>query len=149
MNDHIFDRTILRTGPRAADLADDVHAFDDFAEHAMTIVEVRGGTERNEELAAVGVGAAVSHRQDAGLAVALRRMKFVLEGEARAAGALAQRIASLDHEAVDHPVEDGAVVVRLADALAGPRVRPFLRAFGEPDKILDRLRRFLVTEANG
>src|SRR3954471_22444851 len=149
MNHDILHRTILRTGPGAADLADDVHTLDDFAEDAVTIVEVRGGTERNEELPAVGVRAAVGHRQDARLAVALRRMKFILEREARPTGPLAQRIASLNHEALDHPVKEGTVVVRLADALAGPRVRPFLRAFGEPDKILDRLRRFLVTEANG
>ncbi len=68
---------------------------------------------------------------------------------ARAAGALAERVAALDHEAVDHAVEDEAVVVRLLHLLARLRVGPLLRALGEADEVGDGLRRVLVEELDG
>ena len=62
--------------------------------------------ERDEELAAVRVRPRVGHREDAGLVVAQLRVELVGELVAGAAGALPERIAALDHEAVDHAVED-------------------------------------------
>ena len=56
------------------------------------------------------------------------------------ADALAERIAALNHEAVDHAVEDDAVVVRLRDLLVGARVGPLLGAFGQADEVVDRVR---------
>ena len=57
------------------------------------------GAERNEELPAVGVGAAIGHRHDAGLVVAQLRVKLVGEVISGSADSLAERIAALDHEA--------------------------------------------------
>jgi hypothetical protein len=66
---------------------------------------------------------------------------LVVERVAWAAATGAGRVAALDHEAADHPVEDDAVVVRAAARLAVARVRVRLRAFGEFDEIADSLRR--------
>jgi hypothetical protein len=44
-------------------------------------------------------------------------------------------IATLNHEPVDHAVEDDAVVVRPFHLLVGLRVGPLLRALGEPDEV--------------
>src|SRR3954447_10351910 len=99
LNDDILDGTILRAGPRAANLADDIHPVNDFAEDAVTVVEVRCRPERNEELAAIGVGTAIRHRQNAGLAVTQRRMKLVCEIVPGPTRTSAERIAALDHEA--------------------------------------------------
>ena len=69
-----------------------------------------------------------------------RRMELVRERVAGSADALAERVAALDHEAVDDAVKDDAVVVRLRHLLVGARVGPLLRALGEADEVLDRLR---------
>src|SRR5687768_13815893 len=76
-------------------------------------------------------------------------MKLVREGIARSTDALPQRIAALDHEAVDHPVEDYAIIVGLLDATVAPRVRPFLGAFGQLDEVRHGLRHLFVEQANG
>ena len=67
------------------------------------------------------------------------RVELVGELVARAAGALAERIAALDHERVDDPVEDRAVIVRPGALPAGAGVGPLLRAFRQPREVLDRL----------
>ena len=113
----------------------------------VAIVEVRRRRERNEELPAIGVGAAIRHRHDAGLVVAQLRMKLVGEVISGSADSLAERIAALDHEAVDHAVEDGSVVIRLLHLLVRSRIAPLLRTLGQPDKILDCSRRLLFEEA--
>ena len=117
----VLHRPILPAGRRAADAAHDVHAGGHLAEHRVAVVEVRRRAERDEELAAVGVGPAVGHRQDAGLVVPEPRVELVGELVAGAADALSQRIAALDHEAVDHAVEDDAVVVRRPSSSPGCR----------------------------
>ena len=68
------------------------------------------GAERDEELAAVGVGAGVGHRQEPAAIVAQAGAELVGELVAGAARAVAHRAAALDHEAVDDAVEDQAVV---------------------------------------
>jgi hypothetical protein len=54
----------------------------------------------------------------------------------------------LDHEAVDDPVKDHAVVIRLRHLPIGARVGPFLRAFGKADEVLDRFRRLPIIETD-
>src|SRR2546427_7114129 len=120
---------------RAANLVDETHARDDLAEDAVLVVEPRRRHQRDEELPAVGVGPAVGHRQNARLVVAQLRVELVGEVVARASGALAERIAALDHEIGYHAVEDRAVVVRLFRLSPGPRVGPLLGAFGETGEI--------------
>src|SRR5947207_1167314 len=64
-------------GLGGADFLDDIHALRHFAEDRVMVVEVRRRPERDEELAAVGVGTGVRHREDAGLCVAQARIELV------------------------------------------------------------------------
>ena len=75
-----------------------------------------------------------------------RRVELVAEFVARAAVALAERIAALDHEAVDHAVEDDPVIERRGLLLPRLRIGPFLRAFGQADEIGDGIRRLGLKE---
>ena len=59
-DDDLF-RGLPGLGAEALDLLDDVHPLDDLAEHNVLAVEPRRGLERDEELAAVRVGACVCH----------------------------------------------------------------------------------------
>src|SRR5204862_5048707 len=106
--------------------------FDDLAEDAVLAVEPRRRGQRDEELSAVGVRAAVRHREDAGFGVPQLRRELVGERVARAARALAERVAALDHEAGDHAMKDRAVEVRLLDLAARARIGPLLRSVREP-----------------
>ena len=75
----------------------------------MPAVEVRGGSQRDEELGPVGVGSRVGHREHAGARVvegAALDLVGELAAENRlAAPAGARRVASLDHEVADDSVE--------------------------------------------
>jgi hypothetical protein len=73
-------------------------------------VQELGGLHRDEELGAVGVGARVGHRQQTGLVEAQLRVELVLELVPGAAPAGSRRVTALDHETVDHTVEDRVVV---------------------------------------
>ena len=117
-----------------------------FAEHAVLVVEPRRRHQRDEKLAAVGIRPAVGHRQDAGLAVPERRPEFVAEVVAGTAGALAQRIAALNHEIRDHAVEDRAVEVGLLHSLARTGIGPLLRSVREPREVRDGVRRLRVEQ---
>src|SRR5688572_11264366 len=104
----------------------------------MLAVEVRRRSERDEELTAVGLRAGVRHRQDPGAVVPQLRMKLIVELVARAAAALTERVAALDHETLDHAMKNDAVVVRRAGVfLAGLRMRPGLRPLRQAHEVGD------------
>ena len=63
---------------------------------------------------------------------------LVVEVVARAADALTERVAALDHEARDDAVEDDVLVERALAGLAGGGVGPLAGAVGEADEVLDR-----------
>src|SRR5204863_8971073 len=107
------------------------------AGHGGLVVEPRGFGQRDEELTAVGVRSTVRHRQDARFAVPKLRVELVLEVVAGAAGPLSQRVAALNHEAVDDAMKDRSVVIRGLHLLARAWIGPFLRAFGQADEIRD------------
>src|SRR6267378_1550680 len=93
------------------DFFDYVVAFDYFAEDGVLAGEPAGVGDRDEEVAAVGVGAGVGHGQFAGLLEAVfGALGFVGELVAGAAHAGAFGVAALDHELGDDAMEDGAVV---------------------------------------
>lgn len=77
----------------------------------MFAVEVWGGKVGDEELAAVGAGACVGHREDAGFVVFEVRDEFVAEFVAWAARSGAGWVAALNHEVGDDAVEFDVVVV--------------------------------------
>src|SRR5262245_13892332 len=143
------DGTIALVGRGAADSADYVHAIGHFSKHGVPIVEVGGRSQRDEELPAVGIRPSVCHGEDAGLVVPQLWMELVFERISRAADALAEWIASLNHESVDHPVEDYAVVIRLRHGLVGAGILPRLGAFGQADEVRNRLGSLLIEQADG
>lgn len=94
------------------------------SEHGVLAVQVRSGVEGDEELAAVGVRAAVGHAHHALPAVRQARMELVREGplpealsaRSRAYGSIGgrkptRRIAALHHEARNQSVERRVVVL--------------------------------------
>src|SRR5262245_24342943 len=76
-------------------------------------------------------GPAVRDRQDSRLRMAQSGVELVRERVTGTAGALPERIAALDHEAVDDAVEDRAVEVGCLHPASRPRIGPFLRSIGE------------------
>ena len=58
----------------------------------------------------------------------------------------AQRVAALDHEAGDHPVEDRPVVEAVAALLPGAGVDPLALALGQLGEVGDRLGRVVGEE---
>src|SRR6185503_400076 len=146
---HRRDRAVVLADRGRADLLDHVHALHDGAEDGVAPIEVRRRAERDEELAAVRVRTGIGHRKNAGAVVTQIRMELVRELVARPAVALPQRVATLDHEALDHTVKDDAVVVRLLVFLFGLGMRPLGRALGEADEVGDGLRRLGVVELDG
>ena len=86
-------------------------ALGDGAEDAVFAVEPRRGDVGDEKLAAIGAGAGVGHGEDAGLGVTEGFVELVCELVAGPAGAVAARIAALDHEVGDDAVKGQAVVV--------------------------------------
>ena len=137
----VGDRTVAGTGAGGADRVDHRPALGvgDLAEDGVLEVQVRGLGGGDEELAAVGVRSGVGHREQVRPVEAQLGVELVGEVVARAAGAAAQRVAALDHEVVDHPVEDGAVVERPVVFCPGARVGPLLGAGGQLDEVGDRL----------
>ena len=111
----------MRAGRGGGDRVDDLAAgaVGDLAEDRVLAVEVRRRADGDEELRAVGAGAGVGHRQQVRLVELQLGVELVGELVARAAGAGAQRVAALDHEAADDPVEDRAVVELVGGLLAG------------------------------
>ena len=119
------------------DLVGDVLALDHFAENGVPAGEPRRGRNRDEELAAVGVGAAVGHGQLAGLVEAVRRaLGLILEAIAGAAHACARRVAALNHEVGNDAMEDGAVEELVGRLGARAGMGPFLLAFRQFDEVL-------------
>ena len=104
-------RSIAPVGT-VGDLVDDraAGAVGDLAEDRVPPVEVRRRADGDEELRAVGARAGVGHGQQVRPVELQLGVELVAELVARAAGAGAQRVAALDHEAADDPVEDRAVV---------------------------------------
>src|SRR5271157_50300 len=101
---------VLGAAGDLGDLLDYVVALDHFAKHAVFIVEVRGGGRGDKELAAVGIGSGIGHGEDAGLGVLEIGMELVGEFVAGTAASGAFRVATLNHEIGNDPMENGAVV---------------------------------------
>src|SRR4029434_9760077 len=125
---HFLNRPIAKIPRHVGDCIDDVLAFYDLAEDAVFAVQPWGRFLDDEELATVGVGSGVGHGQDARFGVLEIGIEFVLEAISRTAGAVAQRIAPLDHKAGDNAMKDRAVVKRPFHFRSSLRIGPFLGA---------------------
>lgn len=106
-----------------------------------------GCTERNKELRAVGVWPGVGHAQNPRAVVGQLVVELVVEGVAGATATGAGGVPTLNHEALDDPVEDDVVVQRsVGHALASLRVRPLALARCEPEEVADRPWYFLLEQ---
>src|SRR2546430_10939913 len=146
--DHILGRAVTGGGPGARDRVDDLPAVvvGHLAEDGVLAVEPGGGPDGDEELRPVGTRPRVRHRQQVRPAELEFRVDLVLELVPRATPSGTGRVATLDHEAADPPVEDGAVVGPAAARRAGTRVRVLLGTLGEPYEVAYRLRRVVVEQ---
>src|SRR6478672_8895295 len=102
---------------RVTNLGQNVIAFDQFAERRVFVIETRNAPQTNEELRTGRVRIVFTrHRKDA--ADMREIVEFSLYFVARSAFAITAffcrifgvRVTTLDHEALDDPVKDGAVV---------------------------------------
>ena len=97
-----------------------LHALNHLAESGVLTVQMGSVVHHDEELAACGIGPlGPGHGQNTGgvLQIVLKAVhgELALDAVARAAHSSAVRVAALDHESGDHPVENGAVIKALAD----------------------------------
>ena len=83
-------------------------------EDGVLPVQIFGGDVGDEELASVGVRPGVGHGERADFVTVLAALNLIFEPIAGTAVAGALRIAALDHEVGDHPVELRAVVELIA-----------------------------------
>ncbi|CAD75263.1 conserved hypothetical protein [Rhodopirellula baltica SH 1] len=95
------------------DRINDVLAFDDFAKHAVSIVEVRLSFMSDEKLRPIGVGTGVGHRQNAGTIMLELGMELIFKLVTGSTTPAAFGATALDHEVGDHAVENQSVVVLL------------------------------------
>src|SRR5436190_15348845 len=122
-DDDVLARSVLGAGRGLADGLDDLVALGDLAEDRVLAGQPRRGGDGDEELRAVRAGARVRHGQQARLVEpGSAGRDLVLERVAGSARAGAGGVAALDHEAVDHAVEDRAGVQGLDLGLPVARV---------------------------
>jgi hypothetical protein len=99
------------------DLVYHVHSLSDLAEDRVNAVEVGLGRVGDEELTSASVLAGMSHGQGASSVLVGIQVSLTLDlvtgaasTDPRIVGLLRKRIAALDHEIGDYPVESGSVV---------------------------------------
>src|SRR2546430_2378519 len=107
-------KAVRAGGAGGGDRVDDLAAVvvGHFTEDGVLAVEPGGGPDGEEELRPVGTRARVRHREQVRPAELEIRVDLVTELVPRPAPPGTGRVPALDHEAADHAVEDGAVVVR-------------------------------------
>ena len=82
----------------------------DLTEDGVAVVQVRGRSNRDEELGTIGAGASIRHSQQEGAVKLELRVELVSELVAGAATAGTRGVAALNHETIDDTVEGGAIV---------------------------------------
>src|SRR5450830_2108742 len=157
-DDDVLDGAVARTRRDGDDRVDDGarHVVGHLAEDRVLAGQPRGRGDGDEELRAVGAArlagdrvparAGVGHREQVRLGEAELGVDLVVEVVARAAGTGAQGVATLDHEAGDHTVEDHTVVQRVGALCTGTGVLPGLGTRGQAGEVLHRLGRVVREE---
>ena len=98
------------------------------------------GAVGDEELAAIGVGSSIRHRQQTRLVEPQSTVGLVFESVAGPTATRTQPVATLDHELGDDAVKDRAIVERCAGLGVGAGVGPGLGAFSQLHEVGHRNR---------
>jgi len=112
-DDAVFRRLVAVGRLRVFDLADNVHSFEDFAEHHVSSVQPASLHGGQEELRSVRVGSGVGHAQPSGAVmfeVEVLVGEFLSEDALAAGSVSAGEVSSLDHEVLDDAMEFGSLV---------------------------------------
>src|SRR5207248_1652041 len=113
------------------------------AEDGVLAIEPGGGAFGDEKLRAIGIRSGVGVGQPSADVELEVGRNFVIHIEAGAAGAVSERVATLNHEAGDNAMENGAIVERLVRHFAGLWILPGLRAIGQANKVGNRVGSFI------
>ena len=105
---------ILRVGLYPSDRVDDVHAIHNFPKGGMHLVQIVVVYEVDEELASARVRSGIRHGNRSAIVLVVVG-ELVLYIVAWTAGSSSSGVSSLDHEPIDHPVEDRPIVEPLLD----------------------------------
>ena len=106
------------------------------------------GCHGDEKLAAIGSGAGIGHRKFSRFVVPQFLVKFVGETVSGIAGSSSERASALNHELRYHAMKNEAVVKRALGFLPGLGIFEFLGALRKAHEIRNRLRGFLLKQAN-
>merc|ERR1719244_544747 len=129
--DYNFLRSFPRLGTKAFDLLDDIHPLHNLTEHHMLPVQPLSLGSAEEELGPIGVGASISHGQNAGSGVLQLEVLILKLGavDRLATSAISSsEVASLAHEVGNHPVERRSL--ESEPLLAGTQSTEVLRSLG-------------------
>ena len=83
-HDNRIHRSVLEVGSYGTDLPYYIHAFHDFAKNGMVPVKPGRGSQRDEELAAAGIGTGIGHGKDAFAVVGQPFAELIFDPVARA-----------------------------------------------------------------
>src|SRR3954447_4540972 len=112
LDDDVVHGLVVAAGRHLGDGVDDIAAalVGHLTEDGVFAVQVRRGADGDEELRAVGAWARVRHGEQVRPVEGQLGVELVAELVAGATEALPERVAALDHEAVDDAVEYRPVV---------------------------------------
>src|SRR5688572_30500072 len=79
IHDDRHDRPGISAHRNSTDFQHDVESLHDLPKHRVFVVEVRSGSQCHKELAAIGIGPRVRHRENASLIVVERWMELIFE----------------------------------------------------------------------
>ena len=138
-DDDVLGGLVAHVGGHFGDLVDDGlrRLVDHLAENRVLAVKPGRRGHGDEELRSVGPRPGVRHGEHIRVVEVQLGVDLVLELVAGASGSATQRVASLDHEAVDHAVEDRAVIERLSGLLSRSGVGPLALARRQLDEVRD------------
>src|SRR5579885_3735130 len=107
---------------------------------------MRRRRNRDEELASVGIGPVIRHRQNSRPLEIQAGIDLVGKLVAWIAFVVAQRVSALNHELGYHALKGRSRIQGLVFHLPGDRVFPWLRSGSKPTEIRDRLGSFLFKQ---
>ena len=121
----------------SGNLANEVNAFNHFAEYGMMAIEVGCRDFGDKELRAVGIWACIRHREDTRRIMAKFIVEFVTESVTGATSSRSAGAAALNHELRDNSVKDNAVIERTSDGFASHHIDEIELSGSESDEILN------------